>query len=223
VADVLRGPVSFGPYTKPLVIAVGLANLLTGTLAPAAAAPFVTVNFSQVQRRPVNADTSAGSNPLRFPSSLAPFTNETLRLIQRRSIGSELSRSAYPLSYLSAERPFQRQPDSVNYRQPVPLHWIPPDLLTSTLGLAVTPPFFPVDVQRPQHRRPVTYDIPPNLQGLYALPAVAIPAGRAMFLAPVEFRQFYEPARSDFASPWAIPANFVVTIKAGSWIRYRTI
>ena len=119
MADVLRGPTFFGPYTKPLVIAVGLANLLTGTLAPAAASPFVNPQTTQVQKRQIYADTCTSSKLLLFQSSIAPTSNLPHPLTQRRAIFSETSESSALLTYPSALAPVKNETPPLTQRRAI--------------------------------------------------------------------------------------------------------
>jgi len=198
-------------------------------------------------------ESSSRGRVIDFVAQTMPFPGLNFPVTQRRAILSETSRNAFPTAYLSSLPPFALAPQFAPVRpnrgfadssssawvlnaavQPAP--FIP--TLTPSVSLnralpetsrASYPLAFPV-FQAPflgstptfVARRAIVQDTSRAGRALIETPVIP-PFFQTQWPNPVEYKLAYEPAQNNFASPGVIPTAITVTIKAGSWIRYRKI
>lgn len=168
-------PVPFPEITTPArTKTVFVApNLLTSTLAPAPSPPFIPIDFQIVWP---SCRTMAVNPPNLLTGTLLgvtiPFLNSespTSRIQYR--VDSFMATNLLPGLLGSVPSPFVPSPlPEPSQASRAKLVFIGPNLLTGPLGVTLSPPFTPVDLQTVRPAVRSAFSDPPNLSNLLAIP-----------------------------------------------------
>lgn len=208
----LLGPIS----ARPAVAAQGdILPLFFLPAAEAPAPPFTPLAHESVWRQHQVFDQRLGAFVPLLPAEIlaAPFTPPAFEFAARQREVRDWP-VGMPPQFIPPVPPFVL-PDFVAVRsRPQATDWTPG--ATTLYFPEVVAPFAPVDVQRPQARPPVAFELPPNLQALLAIVPAAAPFKQLQWPSPIEWAIHYEGLRPD---TWRIPTDAAPPLASGPGTR----